>query len=66
MKHHVSYMNILEVEKLKSHVCIKLTVWCNVLHNALHMVHNLGSPIVCGMGIIGRYFVHEMVIATSS
>ena len=47
MKHHLSYKDVLEVEKLKSHVCIKLTVWCN----ALHMLHNLGSPIVYGMDI---------------
>ena len=46
MKHHLSYKDILEVEKLKSHVCIKLTVWCNALYNALNILHNLGSPIV--------------------
>ena len=41
---------------------MKLTVWCN----ALHMVHNVGSPIVCGMVIVVRYFVYETVIETSS
>ena len=66
MKHQLSYMNVLEVEKLEIHLCSQLTVWCNALHNALHMVHDPGSPIVCGMDIVGRCFVYETVIATSS
>ena len=47
--------NVLEVEKWKIYLCMKLTVWCNALHNALHMVHN-----------VVRYFIYETVIATSS
>ena len=66
MKYHLSFMNVLEVEKLKNYLRMKLTVWCNVLHNALHMAHNVGSPIVCGMDIVGRYFVYETVTPTSS
>ena len=45
---------------------MKLTVWCNTLHNALHMVHNVGSPIVCRMVIVVGHFVYETVIATSN
>ena len=58
--------NVLEVDKLNIYLCIKLTVWCNELHNALHMVYNVGSPIVCRMVIIVRHFVYETFIATSS
>ena len=58
--------NVLEVDKLNIYLCMKLTVWCIALHNALHMVHNVGSPIVCRMVIVVRHFVYETVIATSS
>ena len=58
--------NVLEVEKLKIYLYMKLTFWCIASHNALHMVHNVGSRIVCGMVIVIRYFVYETVIATSS
>ena len=56
----------LEVKNLLNYLCMKLNVWGNALHNTLHMVHNLGSPFVCGMVIVVRYYVCKTVIATSS
>ena len=68
MEYEASYKlhERLEVKKLSNDLCMKLGVWCNALHSTLHMVHNVGSPLVLGMVVVFGHFVCETVIATSS
>ena len=65
MEYEASF-NLHERLEVKNYFCIELSVRCDALHDALHVVHNVVCQFVCETVNVVRCFVCETVIATSS